>query len=44
METETEALIRRWIVAFCEVPILIDPELMRGLLADAEARPEESTQ
>ena len=40
MNDETECLIQRWIIAFCEVPILIDVELMRAVLADVEARPE----
>lgn len=42
MESETEALIRRWVIAFCEMPVLIDPELMRRVLADAEAKPPET--
>ncbi|MES2861878.1 MAG: hypothetical protein V4701_10415 [Pseudomonadota bacterium] len=41
MDTETEALVRRWIIAFCEMPILIDAELMRAVLADVEAKPKE---
>lgn len=40
MDNETERLIQRWIVAFCEVPILIDAELMRAVLADVEGKPE----
>lgn len=36
METETDRLIQRWILAFCEMPVLIDPELMRAVLADVE--------
>lgn len=40
MDTETESLIQRWIIAFCEVPVLVDVELMRSVLADVEARPE----
>ena len=42
MTDETEALVRRWILRFCEMPILIDPELMRRVLADAEAKPPET--
>lgn len=34
------ALIQRWIIAFCEVPALIDVELMHRLLAEHEARRE----
>jgi len=41
MDTETESLIQRWIIAFCEVPTLIDAELMRVVLADMETKPEE---
>ncbi|MDO9586531.1 MAG: hypothetical protein Q8R45_08360 [Brevundimonas sp.] len=36
MDTETRALVQRWILAFCETPILIDPDLMRRVLDDAE--------
>ncbi len=32
MTNETEALIQRWILAFCEAPILVEPELMRRVL------------
>ncbi|WP_298123245.1 hypothetical protein [Brevundimonas sp.] len=39
MDEETETLVRRWILTFCEGPILIDKELMRRVLADAEAKP-----
>lgn len=42
MDEETEALVRRWILRFCEAPVLIDKELMRRVLADAEARSTES--
>lgn len=41
MDNETERLIQRWIIAFCEVPILVDAELMRAVLADVESKPEE---
>ena len=41
MDKETESLIQRWIIAFCEVPVLVDPELMRTVLADVEANTEE---
>lgn len=42
MTEETEALVRRWILRFCEMPVLIDPELMCRVLADAEAKPPET--
>ncbi|MEQ7154909.1 hypothetical protein [Brevundimonas aurifodinae] len=42
MTDDTDALVRRWILRFCEMPILIDPELMRRVLADAEAQPPET--
>lgn len=34
MDAETEGLIQQWILTFCETPILVDPELMRRVLAD----------
>lgn len=37
LDTETGALVQRWILAFCEAPVLIDPELMRRVLDDVEA-------
>ena len=37
MDTETKALVQRWILRFCETPVLIDAELMRRVLDDAEA-------
>jgi hypothetical protein len=42
MTDDTEALVRRWILRFCEMPVLIDPELMRRVLADAEAKTQET--
>jgi hypothetical protein len=39
MDTETRALVQRWILAFCEMPILVDKELMRRVLADVEQKP-----
>jgi hypothetical protein len=39
MDTETRALVQRWIIAFCEAPVLIDAELMRRVLADVEDKP-----
>lgn len=29
---DTDALIQQWIMACCEMPVLIDPELMRAVL------------
>ncbi|MGZ9098710.1 MAG: hypothetical protein ACXW3O_03315 [Brevundimonas sp.] len=40
MDIETKALVQRWILAFCEAPVLIDAELMRRVLDDAEAAEE----
>lgn len=37
MDTETKALVQRWILAFCETPVLVDPELMRRVLDGEEA-------
>lgn len=37
MDVETRALVQRWMIAFREPPVLIDAELMRRVLADAEA-------
>ncbi|WP_428150349.1 hypothetical protein [Brevundimonas sp.] len=44
MDAETEHLIQRWIIAFCEAPVLIDAELMRAVLADAESRQKEPSE
>ena len=38
MNDELKQLTERWIVAFCEIPILLDAELMRRLLAESEGR------
>jgi hypothetical protein len=38
MEIETRALVRRWIIAFREPPVLIDAELMLRVLADVEGK------
>lgn len=43
MNDEIERLVQRWIIAFREVPILIDVELMRAVLADVEDRQEAPT-
>lgn len=32
MTETTEALIQRWILAFCEAPIMVEPDLMRRVL------------
>lgn len=37
LDSETRALVQRWIIAFCEAPVLIDAELMRRVLDDTEA-------
>lgn len=37
MDSETRTLVQRWILAFCEAPVLIDAELMRRVLDDMEA-------
>jgi len=36
LDSETRTLVQRWIIAFCEAPVLIDAELMRRVLDDAE--------
>lgn len=36
MSDDVETLTEQWILTFCEAPILIDPELMRRVLADYE--------
>ena len=43
MNDEIERLVQRWIIAFREVPILIDVELLRAVLADVEDRQEAPT-
>jgi hypothetical protein len=37
MDDETKDLVDRWIMAFCEAPVLLDAELMRRVLADWES-------
>lgn len=39
MDSETDELIARWILAFCEPPPPVDADLMRQVLAEHEARP-----
>lgn len=36
LDMETSALVQRWIIAFCEPPVLIDAELMRRVLDEVE--------
>lgn len=36
LDSETRALVQRWMTAFREAPVLIDAELMRRVLDDAE--------
>ena len=36
MDAETRTLVDRWFLAFSEARVLIDTELMRGLLADVD--------
>lgn len=38
MDQETEALTAAWLAAFGEPPPLVDPELMRPLLAEVLQR------
>ena len=40
MDTETQALVQRWILAFCEAPVLVDADLMRRVLDDVETAAE----
>lgn len=44
LDTETKALVQRWIIAFCETPVLVDADLMRQVLADVEERPDDPAQ
>lgn len=37
LDTETKTLVQRWILAFRETPVLIDPDLMRRVLESTEA-------
>ena len=39
--TETDKLIERWILAFCEPPPLVDRELMTRLLTEFETASEQ---
>ena len=42
MSHDADDLLDRWILTFCEPPPLIDPELMRALLAEHEAKREDA--
>ena len=42
MTEDTEALVQRWIIAFCEVPIIVDPALMRLVLDGPNATSRET--
>jgi hypothetical protein len=41
MDEDIEALVQRWIIAFCEMPPLLDAELMRRVLAQSETQQQE---
>ena len=34
VDAETQSLLNRWILTFCETPVLIDVQLMREVLAE----------
>lgn len=34
MTDEADLVVQRWIIAFCEMPSLVDVELMKALLAE----------
>jgi hypothetical protein len=36
MTDDLDRLTEQWILTFCEAPVLVDPELMRRVLADYE--------
>ncbi len=38
MTNEERDLVERWILTFCEAPVMIDAELMRRLIAEEQAR------
>jgi len=42
MTETTEALTQRWILAFCEAPVIEDPELMRLVLDGPQPHSEET--
>jgi hypothetical protein len=37
LDSDIDALVQRWILTFCEAPVLIDAELMARVLAEHEA-------
>ena len=37
MTDETEVLVQKWILAFCEMPVLVEPDLMRIVLDGLDA-------
>lgn len=41
LDIETKALVQRWILTFCEAPVLVDAELMRRVLDEADAEAED---
>jgi hypothetical protein len=43
LDSETSSLVQRWIIAFCEAPVLIDADLMRQVLDDVEGRQDDAT-
>ena len=43
MSEDTDRLVDRWILAFCEPPPLVDAELMRLVLAEHDARHAEAS-
>jgi hypothetical protein len=41
MDADLETLVDRWMLAFCEAPVLVDADLMRAVLDDLQTTPEE---
>lgn len=37
-DDDVDRLVERWILAFCEPPPLVDPHLMRLVLAERQSR------
>jgi hypothetical protein len=35
---DIDQLIERWMIAFCEIPPILDPDLMRRLLEEVDQR------
>jgi len=44
LDSETRALVQRWIIAFCETPVLIDVDLMRQVLDEADGQIDDRVQ